>query len=258
MDKITYNIGKYFLNSAYVIGAFLIFIFKSLKSGCNLNLPLKNTVTQVKYMFINTVPLIAITAIFTGAVLAMQSHTGFSRMHAESAIASIVVISITRELGPVLSGLMFAGRLGSSIAAEIATMRVSEQIDALEILGVNAKSFLIFPRIIAGMVSLPLLVIIADILGVFGGYIVSTQVLGFESTNYIYKTVTFVSSHDVMSGIVKSFFFGIAISSIGCHSGFKASRGAQGVGYATTKAVVSGSIMVLFLNYVITSIMFDL
>jgi phospholipid/cholesterol/gamma-HCH transport system permease protein len=258
MNKITFNIGKYFLNSSYIIGAFFIFILKSLKSGLNINTPLKNIVAQIQYMFINTVPLIAITAIFTGAVLAMQSHTGFSRMHAESAIASIVVISITRELGPVLSGLMFAGRLGSSIAAEIATMRVTEQIDALEILGVNGKSYLIFPRIIAGMVSLPLLVIVADILGVFGGYIVSTQILGFESTNYIYKTVTFVSSHDVISGIIKAFFFGVAISSIGCNSGFNASRGAQGVGRATTVAVVSGSIMVLFLNYIITSIMFDL
>lgn len=258
MDRIIYNLGRNFINNAYIIGSFIIFILKSLKSGLNFNLPLKNTISQIQYMSINTVPLIAITAIFTGAVLAMQSYTGFSRMHAESAIASIVVISITRELGPVLSGLMFAGRLGSSIAAEIATMRVSEQIDALEILGVNAKSYLIFPRVVAGMISLPLLVILADILGVFGGYIVATQVLGFESTNYIYKTVNFVNSHDVMSGIIKAFFFGITISGIGCYSGFNASKGAQGVGNATTKSVVCSAIMVLFLNYIITSMMFDL
>ncbi len=256
MDNIISKIGKSFLQILWNIGAFSLFLFRALKGGFTIRCPLKQTFVQMKYMFVNTLPLIAITAVFTGAVLAMQSYTGFSRMHAESSIASIVVISIARELGPVLSGLMFAGRLGSSIAAEIGTMKVTEQIDALESLGVNSKTYLIFPRVVAGMISLPLLVMFADILGVFGGYIVATQILGFDSTTYLYKTINFIQFHDFVSGILKSFWFGLAISSVGCFNGFTASGGAQGVGHATTQSVVYSAISVFTLNYIITTIMF--
>jgi len=258
MYSILTRIGSSAMKSFNIIGNFCIFLYSALIESCTINFNLKELLLQIKYMFVNTLPLIAITGIFTGTVLAMQSYTGFSRMHAQSSIASIVVISIARELGPVLSGLMFAGRLGSSIAAEIATMRVTEQIDALEILGINSKAYLVFPRVIAGMISLPLLVIFADILGVFGGYIVATHKLGFDSTTYIYQTIKFLQFHDVFSGIIKALWFGIAICSIACYAGFSTSGGAQGVGRTTTKSVVCSSISVFTLNYIITTLMFSL
>ena len=256
MYNIINTLGRNTIEIVDIVGKFCIFLLKSLTEGLTINCNLKALLCQIKYMFVNTLPLIAITAIFTGTVLAMQSYTGFSRMHAQSSVASIVIISIARELGPVLSGLMFAGRLGSSIAAEIATMRVTEQIDALEILGINSKAYLVFPRVIAGMISLPLLVIFADVLGVFGGYIVATHKLGFDSGAYIYQTIKFIQFHDVLSGVIKAFWFGTAICSIACYSGFWTSGGAQGVGQATTKSVVCSAISVFTLNYIITTLMF--
>jgi phospholipid/cholesterol/gamma-HCH transport system permease protein len=256
MYNIITTIGRSTIEIFCIIGRFCIFLSRALTDGLTINCNIKELLSQIKYMFVNTLPLIAITAIFTGTVLALQSYTGFSRMHAESSIASIVVISIARELGPVLSGLMFAGRLGSSIAAEIATMRVTEQIDALDILGINSKAYLVFPRVIAGMISLPLLVIFADILGVFGGYMVATHNLGFDNNAYIHQTMKFIQFHDVLSGVIKAFWFGIAICSIGCYSGFWTSGGAQGVGRTTTKSVVCSAISVFTLNYIITTVMF--
>jgi len=257
-----YNIftrtGKNIIEIVDIIGKFCIFLFRSFTESLSINFNLRELLLQIKYMFINTLPLIAITGIFTGSVLAMQSYTGFSRMHAQSSIASIVVISIARELGPVLSGLMFAGRLGSSIAAEIATMKVTEQIDALEILGINSKAYLVFPRVVAGMISLPLLIVFADLIGVFGGYIVATHKLGFDSSSYIYQTIKFIEFHDVFSGIVKAFWFGLTICSIACYAGFATSGGAQGVGRTTTKSVVCSAISVFTLNYIITTLMFSL
>lgn len=258
MYNIITTLGRSTIEILILIGKFCIFFFRLITESLKINFNLKELLSQIKYMFVNTLPLIAITAIFTGTVLAMQSYTGFSRMHAQSSIASIVVISIARELGPVLTGLMFAGRLGSSIAAEIATMRVTEQIDALEILGINSKSYLVLPRLIAGMISLPLLVIFADILGVFGGYIVATHKLGFDSSTYIYQTMKFIQFNDVFSGIIKAFWFGVAICSIACYSGFWTSGGAQGVGQTTTTSVVCSAISVFTLNYIVTTVMFAL
>lgn len=250
-------IGQKTIALASNIGDFTIFFFLVIKGLFSTNTwKLKQIVDQVINMFIKSMPLISLTAVFTGAVLALQSYIGFSRMHAESSIASVVVISIARELGPVLTGLMFAGRLGASIAAEIGTMRVTDQIDALDVLGIESKSYLILPRIVAAMISLPLLVLCADILGVFGGYLVATQSLGFDSTNYLLKTVSFIKMNDILSGIVKAFFFGIAITSISCYMGYKTSGGAQGVGKATTKGVVTSSITILALNYIITTLIF--
>ncbi len=253
MNDILFVIGNQSLSFINAIGVFAIFFRDVFKRS----FPIKLFVDQFLNMFIRSLPLVAMTAIFTGAVLALQSYTGFSRMHAESSIASVVVISIARELGPVLSGLMFAGRLGASITAEIGTMKVTDQIDALEILGISAKSYLVLPRVLAGMISLPLLVIFADIIGVFGGYLVATLRLGFEAIPYLQKTIDFIEFHDVFSGLVKAFFFGISVCAIGCYNGYKTSGGAQGVGTATTRSVVMSSIAVLSLNYIITGLMFS-
>lgn len=205
-----------------------------------------------------SLPVVGLTAIFTGAVLALQSYTGFSRFNAESSIASVVVISITRELGPVLASLMVAGRVGASMAAEIGTMRVTEQIDALVTLSTNPFKYLIAPRVIAGVVCLPLLVIIADIIGVMGGYLVGVHKLGFSPGTYLQSTFDFLQVRDVVSGLVKAAVFGFIIALMGCYHGFHSRGGAQGVGQATTNAVVSASILILCFNYIITELFFAL
>jgi phospholipid/cholesterol/gamma-HCH transport system permease protein len=189
-------------------------------------------------------------------VLALQSYTGFARFSAESAIPNVVVVSITRELGPVLAGLMVAGRVGASMAAEIGTMRVTEQIDALDTLATNPFKYLIAPRLIAGLTMLPILVLIADIIGVFGGYIVSTQKLGFNPVTYLTNTWDFIEVQDVVSGLVKAAVFGFLVTLMGCYHGYNSRGGAQGVGTATTNAVVSASILILSFNYFITELFF--
>jgi phospholipid/cholesterol/gamma-HCH transport system permease protein len=203
-----------------------------------------------------SLPVVGLTAIFTGMVLALQSYTGFARFSAESAIPNVVVVSITRELGPVLAGLMVAGRVGASMAAEIGTMRVTEQIDALDTLATNPFKYLIAPRLIAGLTMLPILVLIADIIGVFGGYIVSTQKLGFNPVTYLKNTWDFIEAQDVISGLVKAGVFGFLVTLMGCYHGYNSRGGAQGVGTATTNAVVSASILILSFNYFITELFF--
>jgi len=199
-----------------------------------------------------SLPVVGLTAIFSGAVLALQSYSGFSRFNAESTIATVVVLSITRELGPVLAGLMVAGRVGASMAAEIGTMRVTEQIDALRTLSTNPFKYLIAPRVLAGLLMLPLLVLVADVIGVMGGYLVSVHVLGFSPGPYISSTFKFLEQIDVVSGLTKAAFFGFIISIMGCYFGYNSKGGAEGVGAATTNAVVAASITILLLNYMIT------
>ena len=203
-----------------------------------------------------SLPVVGLTAIFTGMVLALQSYTGFARFSAEGAVASVVVLSMTRELGPVLAGLMVAGRIGASMAAEIGTMRVTEQIDALTTLSTNPFKFLVAPRLIAGLTMLPILVLIADVIGIFGGYLVAVFKLGFNPSNYLQSTYDFMEVHDVVSGLVKASVFGFIITLMGCYHGYHSRGGAQGVGAATTNAVVSASILILSFDYILTEMFF--
>ncbi len=204
-----------------------------------------------------SLPVVGMTALFTGMVLALQSYTGFTRFNAESAIAGVVVLSVTRELAPVLAGLMVAGRVGAAIAAEIGTMRVTEQIDALTTLSVNPFKYLIAPRLIAATLTLPILVLIGDIIGVYGGYVVSIYNLGFSPGGYLSQTWDVVQTMDVVSGLIKAAAFGFIVALMGCYHGFNSGRGAQGVGAATTNAVVSSSILILIFNYILTQVFFS-
>lgn len=204
-----------------------------------------------------SLPVVGMTTLFTGMVLALQSYTGFSRFNAESAVAGVVVLSMARELAPVLAGLMVAGRVGAAIAAEIGTMRVTEQIDAMSTLSVNPYKYLIAPRILAGTVMLPVLVLIGDSIGVFGGYMISIYKLGFSPVNYLHQTWDVLENMDVVSGLVKAAVFGLIVTAMGCYHGFNSGRGAQGVGAATTNAVVSASILILIFNYILTQVFFS-
>jgi len=204
-----------------------------------------------------SLPVVGLTGLFAGMVLALQSYTGFARFSAEGAVATVVVLSMTRELGPVLAGLMVAGRIGASIAAEIGTMRVTEQIDALTTLATNPFKYLVAPRLFAGITMLPILVLVADIIGIFGGYVVSVYKLDFNAPNYLKRSWEFLEVVDVVSGLVKASVFGFLVTLMGCYQGYNSKRGAQGVGAATTNAVVSSSILILIFNYIITELFFS-
>lgn len=204
-----------------------------------------------------SLPVVALTTLFSGMVLALQSYTGFARFSAEGAVASVVVLSMTRELAPVLAGLMVAGRIGASMAAEIGTMRVTEQIDALATLATHPMKFLVAPRILAGILMLPVLVLIGDIIGVLGGYLVGVYRLDFNASAYLQQTWSFVETIDVVSGLVKAAVFGFIVTLMGCYHGYHSRGGAQGVGVATTNAVVSSAILILIANYFITESFFS-
>ncbi|MCU0895709.1 MAG: ABC transporter permease [Rhodospirillales bacterium] len=193
-----------------------------------------------------SLPVVGLTAIFTGM-----------RFSAEGAVANVVVVSITRELGPVLAGLMVAGRIGAAMAAEIGTMRVTEQIDALTTLSTNPMKFMVAPRLIAGVTMLPLLVVVADIIGVFGGYLVAVYKLGFNPANYLQNTFDALQTEDVVSGLVKAAVFGLIVTLMGCYHGYTSRGGAQGVGAATTNAVVSSAILILCFDYILTELFFS-
>jgi phospholipid/cholesterol/gamma-HCH transport system permease protein len=203
-----------------------------------------------------SLPVVGLTALFTGMVLALQSYTGFARFQAEGAVATVVVLSMTRELGPVIAGLMVAGRIGASMAAEIGTMRVTEQIDALVTLSTNPFKYLVVPRVVAAVTMLPLLVLVADAIGVLGGYLVGVYKLNFNPSAYLRQTVDYLEWMDVMSGLVKAAVFGFLIALLGCFHGYNSGGGAQGVGRATTNSVVSASIMILVVDYMLTELFF--
>lgn len=251
------RVGGTILTALQAAGRLSLFILESVSHIFRPPFFPKLVIRQFMDIGYYSLPVVGMTALFTGMVLALQSYTGFARFNAESAIAGVVVLSVTRELAPVLAGLMVAGRVGASIAAEIGTMRVTEQIDALVTLSVNPFKYLIAPRVIAGTLMLPVLVLIGDIIGVYGGYIVSIHKLGFNPSSYLSQTWDILENMDVISGLVKAAAFGFIVSMMGCYHGFNSQRGAQGVGAATTNAVVSSSILILIFNYILTQVFFS-
>jgi phospholipid/cholesterol/gamma-HCH transport system permease protein len=203
-----------------------------------------------------SLPVVGLTAFFTGGVLALQIYLGGNRFGAESIVPQVVVLAVTRELGPVIAGLMIAGRVAAAIAAEIGTMKVTEQIDALTTLATNPIKYLVVPRLVAAVISMPLLTAIGDSIGVMGGYAVSVYSLDFNGTTYLKNTVDFAHSDDITSGLIKAAVFGFIVALMGCYNGFYSKGGAQGVGNATTNAVVSSSILILAADFILTAILF--
>ena len=203
-----------------------------------------------------SLPVVGMTALFTGGALALQIFSGGSRFNAESVVPSIVAIGMARELGPVLGGLMVAARVASSIAAEIGTMKVTEQIDALVTLSTNPMKYLTVPRVLAATLAVPLLVAVGDSIGIAGGWLVGITRLGFNSATYLKNTTDFLEFWDVGSGLVKGAAFGFIVALMGCYFGMNSGRGAQGVGAATKTAVVTASILILAANYLLTGLFF--
>lgn len=250
------SLGKAFLDFLNLTGNFFLFLFKAVLSTFNRPIYFKNLAVQMVEIGYYSLPVVGLTAIFTGAVLALQSYSGFTRFSAEGAIPMVVALSVTRELGPVLAGLMVAGRIGASIAAEIGTMKVTEQLDALKTLSTCPIKYLVVPRLVAALIVMPCLVIIADIIGIMGGYLVSVYSLHFNPGSYLENTIKHLEHIDVISGVAKSAVFGFIIAIVGCYFGYNSEKGAQGVGKATTNAVVLSSILILLTNYFMTQVFF--
>jgi len=205
----------------------------------------------------DSIPVVFLTALFTGMVMALQTFNGFARLHAEAFVGSVVALSITRELSPVLTALMVTGRVGSSMAAELGSMRVTEQIDALTSLGTEPVQYLVVPRVAASVAMMPLLVLMADVVGMYGGYLVAVQLLGANPVTYIDQSFKYLTVHDdIVSGLIKAAVFGLVYSLIACVRGYDTRGGAEGVGRATTRAVVSGSLSVLLTDFFLTKLLF--
>lgn len=204
-----------------------------------------------------SLPVVGLTALFTGGALALQIYSGGARFNAESVVPQIVAIGMVRELGPVLGGLMVAARVASSIAAEIGTMKVTEQIDALVTLSTEPMKYLVVPRVLAATLAVPVLVAVGDSIGIMGGWLVGSTRLGFNSASYLRTTVEFLQAGDIVSGLVKGAVFGFVVALMGCYFGMRSGRGAQGVGQATKTAVVTASVLILAANYLLTEVFFS-
>jgi phospholipid/cholesterol/gamma-HCH transport system permease protein len=217
----------------------------------------RETLRQLLRIGYFSLPVVGLTALFTGAALALQIYVGGSRFNAESTVPAIVALGFARELGPVLAGLIVAGRVSAAIAAEIGTMRVTEQIDALITLSTDPMRYLVAPRLLAATLTLPILVAVGDSIGILGGYYIGVERLGFNGTVYLDNTAEFLEVSDVISGLWKAAVFGYIIALMGSFHGYNSGRGAQGVGRAATQAVVSASVLILAANYVLTELFFS-
>jgi phospholipid/cholesterol/gamma-HCH transport system permease protein len=250
-------IGSFILSMLAEVGRVAIFARDGVFRGLLPPWYFRQLFEQIIRIGYNSLPVVGLTAFFTGGALALQIFIGGTRYNAENLVSSIVALGITRELGPVMAGLMVTGRVAAAIAAELGTMRVTEQIDALTTLSTNPFKYLVGPRILAAVITMPILVAIADLIGIFGGFAVGTTSLGFNYAAYIKNTTDFVEVSDVTSGLIKAAVFGFIIALMGCYHGFNSKGGAQGVGKATTNAVVSASILILAANYALTSLLFN-
>jgi phospholipid/cholesterol/gamma-HCH transport system permease protein len=211
---------------------------------------------QMVRVGVDSIPVVFLTTLFTGMVLALQTFHGFQRFHAEGFVGSVVALSLTRELAPVLTALMVTGRVGSAMAAELGTMRVTEQIDALTALGTEPVQYLVVPRVASSILMMPLLVILGDAVGMYGGYLVAVQLFGANPISYIDNSFQFLELSDVTSGIIKAAVFGLIFSLVACVRGYYTEGGAEGVGRSTTRAVVGGSLSILFADFFLTKLLF--
>lgn len=250
------RLGRTVLDHVEEMGKILLLFISVLGWTFRPPLKLHNIFKQMEFVGVKSIFVVVLTGTFTGMVLALQGYHGFRMFSAESLVGSTVALSMTRELGPVLTSLMVTARAGSAMAAELGTMRVTEQIDALYVMAANPVKHLIVPRVAAGVLMVPLLTVVSDFVGIMGGYFVGVEVLGINSGVFIKNITRLVDLDDIFNGLVKAACFGLILSLIGCYKGFNTHGGAEGVGRATTEAVVLASISILVSDYFLTAIMF--
>jgi phospholipid/cholesterol/gamma-HCH transport system permease protein len=250
------NLGRLVVKFTVETGKVLILLLDTMRQMLTPPVEIRNVIKQMLDVGVKSVSVVIVTGLFTGMVLALQTFTGFKRFGAESLVGSVVALSLTREMGPVLTGLIVAGRAGAAMAAELGTMRVTEQIDALETLATNPVKYLIVPRFIAGIVMLPALTVIADIIGIIGGFLITVGLFGASSALYWRRTWDILTVDDVYHGLLKACFFGASIALISCYKGFYSEGGAEGVGKATTGAVVVSFMTILISDYFLSAWLF--
>ncbi len=219
-------------------------------------LRIRSIFKQMEFIGVDSVLVVVLTGAFTGAVLALQSYYGFRKFQAEGLVGATVALSMTRELGPILTSLMVTGRAGSAMAAELGSMRVTEQIDALIVMALNPIKYLVVPRVLASFIMLPILTVISDFIGIVGGYLIGVKLLGINEGAFINKMIKYLDLEDIYVGLVKAAVFGIILSVISCYKGFYTRGGAEGIGRSTTEAVVLSSVTILMADYIMTSILF--
>ena len=251
------RLGQATLGSLAAVGRVTIFAWDTLTHLLRPPIYLREVMSSLFQIGWLSLPVVGLTAVFTGGALALQIYAGGARFNAEAVVPQIVAIGMVRELGPVLVGLMIAARVTSSIAAEIATMKVTEQIDALTTLSTNPMKYLTLPRVLAATLVVPALVAVGDVIGIFGGYAVATGTLGFNPATYIRNTVDFLELSDIVSSLIKGAVFGFIASLMGCYFGMHSGRGAQGVGKATKGSVEAAAVLILAANFVLTGIFFS-
>ena len=249
-------LGRLVLSGFAGVGRVALFALRGLSRAVTPPIYPRRFLEQMVSMGYFSLPVVGMTAIFIGAALAQQIYVGGARFNAESTVPAVTVIALVRELGPVLAGLMVAGRVSSAMAAELGTMRVTEQIDALTTLRTDPVRYLIAPRLVAGVLVMPVLVLFTNIIGVLGGYLLATARLGFNSATYLNVTIQYLRWTDITSSMVKAAVFGFIIALMGCYHGFHSRGGAEGVGRATTDAVVSAFVLILLSNLIITVVVF--
>jgi len=213
-------------------------------------------VRQMSAIGVGSLWLVVVVSVFTGAVAAVQAAYQFSTVVPLKYIGSVILRSVIIELGPVLTALIVGGRVGSSIAAELGTMKVTEQIDALQAMAINPVRYLVVPRVVAAIVMMPILTVFADAIAIFGGYVVSVTSIGVTTHTYVTSLKDFFYMKDLVSGLLKAVVFGGIIGTMGCHHGFATEGGAEGVGVATTNAVVSACVLILISDYVLANVLF--
>ncbi len=250
------QLGKAVLSFLAEVGAISLLLGQAVSGAFRRPLLVRNIMRQMDAVGVGSIPVVLITATFTGMVLALQSYTGFKRFNAEGLVGTVVALSMTRELGPVLTGLIVAGRAGAAMAAELGTMKVTEQVDALATLGVNPVKYLITPRLLSGLVMLPLLTALSDLVGIYGGYLLSVRMLDANPEVYMRRTTQYLEPADLLGSLLKAAVFGVIIAIVSCHKGFNAEGGAEGVGRATTGAVVLAEMLILISDYFLTALLF--
>lgn len=248
--------GRGVLRSVEEMGSLLLLFLSVLSWMIRPPLKLRLIFKQMEFVGVKSIFVVVLTGTFTGMVMALQGYYGFRMFSAESLVGSTVALGMTRELGPVLTALMVTARAGSAMAAELGTMRVTEQIDALYVMAANPVKHLIVPRIVASVLMLPLLTVVSDFMGVIGGYFVGVPILGINEGSFVKNITKYVDLGDIYNGLTKAAVFGLILSLVGCYKGFNARGGAEGVGKATTEAVVLASISILVSDYFLTAIMF--
>jgi phospholipid/cholesterol/gamma-HCH transport system permease protein len=255
INRLLQKVGSSTLALCTTLGIFTLFFVKSVKVLCTTRLKWHKLFEQINRIGVDSFYIVVLTGTFSGMVFALQSYIGFQRVGGEQFIGAVVALGMIRELGPVLTGLMVTGRAGSAIAAELGTMSISEQIDALVTLRINPFQYLIVPRILAGTMALPFLAIFSMICGIMGGYVLCVYILHLSPEDYLSNIKTYVELSDIKSGLIKASFFGLILSTVGAYKGYNTTGGAKGVGLSTTQSVVIASIFILISNYFLTKLL---